>query len=262
MTAGGPRMTAGDAWTGLVIRLADDDLLTGHVLTSVAGWGPELEINIALSSMGQDEIGHARRLYALVIPDRADIERFVYERPAADFRAGPLARTYPREWEALLARQYLGETADAARAAVLGHSTRPGFAALLDEMGHEQRYHLDFWSAWLTTSARSGEARQRVQHALDQMWPLAAASFLPDDPAGTESTLGLGSGTLEAARRDWIASVRQACGPLGLEVRDGDGPADVGPADVGPAGDGPAADRLAVMLGEMRYVYATAPGSW
>ncbi len=261
-------MTAGDAWAGLVIRLADDDLLTGHVLTSLAGWGPELEINIALSSMGQDEIGHARRLYALVIPDRADIERFVYERPAADFRAGPLARTYPREWEALLARQYLGETADAARAAALGRSTRPGFAALLAEMGHEQRYHLDFWSAWLTTtSARSGEARQRVQHALDQMWPLAAASFLPDHPAATERALGLPSGVLGAARDDWAASVRRPCGALGLEIRDragqaGAGQAGAGQAGAGREGGGPAADRLDVMLGEMRYVYATAPGSW
>ena len=42
-----------DARAGLLVRLSDDDLLTGHVLTSVAGWGPELEINIALSSMGR-----------------------------------------------------------------------------------------------------------------------------------------------------------------------------------------------------------------
>ena len=252
-------MTAGDAWTGLLIRLADDALLTGHLLTSVASWGPELEINIALSSMGQDEIGHARRFYALVIPDQAEIERFVYERALADFRASALARTYPREWEALLARQYLGETAGAARAAAAGRGTRAGFAELLAEMGHEQRYHLDFWSAWLaTTSTRSAEARQRVQHALDQMWPLAAASFLPDDPAATESALGLPAGVLEAARRDWAASVRQACGPLGLEVRDGTGQA----GGAGQQDSGPAADRLAVMLADMRSVYATAPGSW
>lgn len=259
MTAAGlGPIPAGDAWAGLLTRLADDDLLTGHVLTSIAGWGPELEINIALSSMGQDEIGHARRLYALVIPDRADIERFVYERPAADFRASPLARTYPREWAAVLARQYLWETADAARAAVLSHTTRADFAALLQEMGQEQRYHLDFWSAWLnTTSGRSAAARQRVQHALDQMWPLAAASFLPDAPdspdapnalEATGSALGLPGGALEAARRDWADSVQQACGPLGLEIRDG-------VID-------PASDQLGVMLEEMRYVYATAPGSW
>lgn len=238
-----------DVRAGLLVRLSDDDLLTGHVLTSVAGWGPELEINIALSSMGQDEIGHARRLYALVIADRAAIERFVYERPATDFRASPLARTYPTQWEALLARQYLYETADAARAAALGATSDGELAALLQEMGHEQRYHLDFWSTWLkTTSGRSAAARQRVQNSLDQMWPLAVASFLPHRPDAVEGALGLPGGVLEAAQREWASSVQESCGQLDLGLRDG-------------AAD-PAPDRLDVMLEEMRYVYKTAPGNW
>ena len=108
----------------------------------------------------------------------------------------------------------------------------------------------------LRTSRRRGAqnvfahqaARQRVQNALDQMWPLAAVSFLPDSPDATESALGLPGGALEAARRDWAAAVQQACEPLGLQVHEG-------------AVD-PAQDQLDVMLGEMRYVYATAPGSW
>ena len=78
------------------------------------------------------------------------------------------------------------------------------------------------------------------------MWPLAAVSFLPDSPDATESALGLPGGALEAARRDWAASVQQACEPLGLQVHEG-------------AVD-PAQDQLDVMLGEMRYVYATGPG--
>jgi ring-1,2-phenylacetyl-CoA epoxidase subunit PaaC len=245
-----PALAAGDgARDGLLVRLADDDLLTGHVLTSVAGWGPELEINIALSSMGQDEIGHARRLYAMVIADRAAVERFVYERPGPEFRASPLARTYPAQWEALLARQYLYETADAARAAALGATSDGEFAVLLREMGHEQRYHLDFWSTWLnTTTGRSAEARRRVQDGLDQMWPLATASFLPGRPAATEAAFGLPDGALAAAQREWAASVAEECAQLGLELRDG-------PAD-------PALDRFDVMLDEMRYVYQTAPGRW
>lgn len=238
-----------DARAGLLVRLADDDLLTGHVLTSVAGWGPELEINIALSSMGQDEIGHARRLYALVIADRAAIERFVYERPATGFRASPLARTYPNQWEALLARQYLYETADAARAAALGATSDGELATLLQEMGYEQRYHLDFWSTWLkTTSGRSAAARQRVRSGLDQMWPLAMASFLPRRTDAVEVALGLPAGVLEAARREWASSVQEECGRLGLELRAG--------------AEDPAPDRLDDMLDEMRYVYKTAPGSW
>ena len=106
------------------------------MLTSLAGWGPELEINIALSSMGQDEIGHARRLYGLVAGGPAATERLVYERPGAEFLASPLARTYPTEWEGLLARQYLYETADAARAAVLAKAADPDFGGLVTEMSY------------------------------------------------------------------------------------------------------------------------------
>ncbi|GEM_PF-1388101 len=228
--------------------LADDELLTGHVLTSVAGWGPELEINVAMSSMGQDEIGHARRLYGL-FADAGQAERLVYERPAAAFRAGLLARTYPREWELLLARQYLFETAADARAAVLARATAAGVAALMAEMAHEERYHLDFWRTWLaTTSRRSDAARARVQRALDRMWPLAAASFLPERPGAAERALGLPEGALSRARREWASAEREACQRLGLSLCDG-------PPEAG-------ADQLGAMLDEMRDVYQTAPGSW
>jgi len=241
------------ALTGVLTMLADDELLTGHVLTSVAGWGPELEINIALSSMGQDELGHARRLYAL-IAGADGVDRMVYERPAAGFRAGPLARTCPAEWELLLARQFLYETADAARVAVLARCGAGDLAALAAEMEHEERYHLDFWHTWLrTTTARSATARDRVQRALDLMWPLATMSFLPGSflppgPGAAEAALGLPDGALGRARDQWADAARTACAGLGLELRDG-------------APD-PGLDRLGEMLDEMRCVYQTAPGSW
>ena len=233
-----------DALTGL----ADDELLTGHVLTSLAGWGPELEINIALSSMGQDEIGHARRLYALVAGDD-EVERMVYERPPGEFRASVLARTYPAEWELLLARQFLYETAGAALAAVLARSRMVEVAMLVTEMEHEERYHLDFWRTWLrTTTTRSAGARDRVQRALDQMWPLATMSFLPGGGGAAEEGLGVPDGALGEARDEWLSATHVACGELGLSLREGT--------------PDPRLDRLGEMLGEMRYVYQTAPGRW
>lgn len=239
---------AGPAARDALTWLADDELLTGHVLTSVAGWGPELEINIALSSMGQDEIGHARRLYALVVSG-GEAERMVYDRPPSEFRASPLARTCPAEWELLLARQFLYETASTARAAVLARSDRAEVATLVTEMEHEERYHLDFWGTWLhTTTARSAAARERVQRGLDQMWPLATLSFLPEHPAAVEAALGLPDGGLDQAYAGWRADTYTACGELGLSLR-------AAPAD-------PELDRLEVMLSEMRYVYQTAPGRW
>jgi ring-1,2-phenylacetyl-CoA epoxidase subunit PaaC len=239
-------LAAGGAVSDALTGLADDELLMGHVLTSVAGWGPELEINIALSSMGQDEIGHARRLYALVAG--GDMERMVYERPATEFRASPLARTRPVEWELLLARQFLYESAADARAAVLARSELGELATLVTEMQHEERYHLDFWVTWLRTTAGRSGARDRVQGALDQMWPVATASFLPGRTAAVEEGLRLPEGALARARDMWLSKTHAACEELGLRLHDGC--------------PDPQLDRLEEMLGEMRSVYRTAPGRW
>jgi phenylacetate-CoA oxygenase PaaI subunit len=232
-----------------LVGVADDELLTGHVLTSVAGWGPELELNIAMSSIGQDEIGHARRLYEFLLGDGAEVERFVYERPAAEFRATALTRTYPSRWESVLVRQYLYETADAARTAVLAASGRADVAALFGEMVHEERYHLDFWTTWLRSTVSKGvEGRRRVQLALDEVWPLAQASFGGPVPADDEVDLGLPAGALTAAYRAWAAEVEVALAELGLVSRTDDGTT--------------VPDALDAMLEEMRCVYRTAPGSW
>jgi ring-1,2-phenylacetyl-CoA epoxidase subunit PaaC len=233
----------------VLVGIADDELLTGHVLTSVAGWGPELEINIAMSSIGQDEIGHARRLYEFLLGDRAEVERFVYERPAAEFRATPLTRISPTGWESVLVRQYLYETADAARTAVLAASARSDVADLFGEVVHEERYHVDFWTTWLGTTARAGsEGRQRVQRALDELWPIAAVSFAPSSALGSGPHLGIADEELADAYRRWAAEVEVVVAGHGLRL----------------TGSSPttAPDALDGMLDEMRFVYRTAPGSW
>lgn len=241
------RAEMGAALADFLTAAADDELLTGHVLTSVAGWGPELELNIALSSIGQDELGHALRLYEFLLGERAQVERFVYERPAEEFRAMALTRVYPRRWESVLVRQYLYETAAAATTAVLAAAGRPDVAALFGEMVPEERYHLDFWATWLrTTTGRGSDGKRRVQRALDEVWPLAVASFDAGDPA-LERDLGLDEGALGAAREAWAADVAAVAAELGLELR--------GDTSTLP-------DALDEMLEEMRCVYRTAPGSW
>lgn len=248
MTAG-LRDAVGAGVAEFLVGVADDELLAGHVLTSLAGWGPELELNIAMSSIGQDEIGHARRLYEFLLGDRAEVERFVYERPAGEFRATALTRTYPSRWESVLVRSYLYETADSARTAALAGSARPDLAGLFGEMVPEERYHLDFWTTWLrSTTAAGTEGRLRVQRALDELWPLARASFGRSVPGDVEQALGVENGVLNAAYAAWAADVAAVAADLGLRLDDGGAPI--------------LPDALDEMLDEMRCVYRTAPGSW
>lgn len=246
--------TGEDIGSGYVAAVADDELLVGHVLTSVAGWGPELEINIAVSSIGQDEIGHARRLYELGLGGPVAAERRVYESPAADLGACRLVRSYPRRWESLVVRQFLYEEGDHVRLGLLRGCSQPGLAALAEEMEHEERYHRDFWRTWLDSTAGKGaDAKHRLQAELDCYWPVAGS--LLEIPTDVETVLGLEAGTFATALDDHLQSLVDRLAEHGLRVPD------VVVANSRAEGAGPD-DRLDEMLAEMRSVYADAPGSW
>lgn len=220
----------------LAIKLADEQLLTGHVLTAVSGWGPEIEINLALSSIGQDELGHARMLYRLAVgDDRTAINDLIYTRSAADFQAASIATVYTEEWERLVVKEYLFETADRSRSRLLAQ--RPAFSSALDKMKDEEDYHLDFWTAWLRRTAQ-GAGRDAVQQAVDELWPLTPALF---DLPGVD-----GVADVEARWRD---EVHAELALLSME-----------PSTDGVAYD--AARDLAQILSELHAVYDQAPGNW
>src|SRR5207247_6905394 len=49
----------------LLLALADDELILGHRHSEWTGWAPHIEEDLAFSSIAQDEMAHARLLYAL-----------------------------------------------------------------------------------------------------------------------------------------------------------------------------------------------------
>ncbi len=55
-----------DALCELLLQMADDDLVIGHRDSEWLGIAPEIEGDIAFSSVSQDEVGHATFLYGLV----------------------------------------------------------------------------------------------------------------------------------------------------------------------------------------------------
>ena len=244
MTALANALTGRDA---ALVALADDELAVGHVLTAVAGFGPELEINIALSSMGQDELGHARAYYSLALDgDRDAINEAIYGRPAGAYRAAPISWVYAEAWDQLVVKSYLYETADAERRAALAVSPGRGpLSAAVARMEGEERYHIDFWSAWLRrTVERSPSSRARVQAAVDDLWGAAGELFEVEGVAAL-----LGGNDLRPARERWASAAVAALAELGLSV----------PVDGSTAWPGDDRQRI---LDELQPVYKLAPGKW
>lgn len=184
-----------------LLALADDELIIGHRHSEWLGLSPFLEEDLAMASIAQDELGHARALYTLLWPGWAEREAMVVRRPAPDWRSGPLSEVATSTWEDHLIRHLLHDVGEELRWNELvrahGDSVH-GLGALAEMALVEERYHRRH-AVDLVTRLGTGstDAKRRLQGALDLLLPVAIASI---DPA------------LEVALRSGVGAVCAAAG--------------------------------------------------
>jgi ring-1,2-phenylacetyl-CoA epoxidase subunit PaaC len=173
----------------LLLTMADDEFVIGFSDSEWTGIGPILEEDVAISSLAQDELGHAQALYGLLsdtVADGRDADAWAYDRPPEGYLHARLL-DHPRgDWAATIVRRYLYDTADNARlAAVAGSSHRP-LAELVAKILREERYHLMHVQTWIERLADAGgESRARLLAALEMMGPDAGTvlAALPGETA-------------------------------------------------------------------------------
>ncbi|HEV3474523.1 MAG TPA: 1,2-phenylacetyl-CoA epoxidase subunit PaaC [Actinomycetota bacterium] len=210
-----------DPRLALLLSVADDELILGHRHSEWTGWAPYLEEDLAFSSLGQDEIGHARLLYELAEPLAGkDPDTLALGRRPEEYRHAILCERPNRDWGYTIARQYLYDTADDVRLAALEDSSFAELAAAVKTIRLEERYHLDHARQWFSRLAAGPvQARQRFAEGLEAAMGEAMALFetlpgekvLVDDgvlPASNEELLAEWLGRvgqqLEEATLDWV----------------------------------------------------------
>lgn len=167
----------------LLLSMADDEFVIGFSDSEWTGIAPMLEEDVAMSSLAQDELGHAKALYELlaeVAADGRDADQIAYDRPPEGFFHARLLDHGRGDWAQTIARRYLYETADAVRLeALAGSSFRP-LADLVAKIRREERYHLMHVEAWLERLATAdGEPRRRLADALEGLGPDAGTVLAP-----------------------------------------------------------------------------------
>lgn len=201
-----------DPRLALLLALADDELIIGHRHAEWTGWAPHLEEDLAFSSIAQDELAHARLLYGLAggIDGRGEDE-FAFGRAPADYRHAVLCERTNGDWGYSLARQYLYDTADAARLAALAQSSWSDLADVVAVIRLEERYHLEHARVWFQRMAAgsSATARDRLATGLTAAIGDAMAIF---EPIEGEDEL-VQDGVLPRASHDllsqWVAEIGQ-----------------------------------------------------
>jgi ring-1,2-phenylacetyl-CoA epoxidase subunit PaaC len=219
-----------NALAGLLLWMADDEFVLGYWDSEWTGIAPLLEEDVALSSLAQDEIGHAWALHAL----RAELtgedpDAVAYGRPVEGYRHARLldhrgvppsadaAGLVPPDWAFSVARRFLYDTADALRLDALAGSSWAPLAGLAAKMRREETYHLAHMDAWLERLARAGgEGRARLAGALERLWPDAYGVLAPVPAERRLLDAAVLPLPLARVRRQWLGALAPRLGTLGL----------------------------------------------
>jgi ring-1,2-phenylacetyl-CoA epoxidase subunit PaaC len=210
-----------DALAELLLTMADDEFVSGFTDSEWTGIAPLLEEDVAISSISQDELGHARALYQLLaglLDDGRDEDAIAYDREPGEYRHARLL-DHPRgDWADTIARRFLYELADEARLASIGAGYRP-LADLVEKLRREERYHRMHLVAWINRLAEGGpEPRRRLEAALAALGPDASSVFTPFADESALLDAGILSRTLADAEAAWRADISTVLVPLGLAV--------------------------------------------
>jgi ring-1,2-phenylacetyl-CoA epoxidase subunit PaaC len=214
-----PRTRA--ALAELLLSMADDEFVSGFTDSEWTGIAPLLEEDVAISSISQDELGHARALFQLlaeVVADGRDEDALAYDRAPGEYRHARLL-DHPRgDWADTIARRFLYELADGARLASLGPGYRP-LAELVDKLRREERYHRMHVVAWLNRLANGGaEPRRRLEAALVAHGLDAPTVFTPLEGEAALLEAGILTRSMAQAEAAWRADLTTVMVPLGLAL--------------------------------------------
>jgi ring-1,2-phenylacetyl-CoA epoxidase subunit PaaC len=159
-----------------LLAIADDELVLGWRDSEWTGIAPVLEEDVAFSSIAQNEIGHARALYQLVVGADGDADALAFDRAPDEYRCAPLVELRLLDWAHTIARRWLYETADEIRLAALKDDADPRVAGLAAKIDREETYHRMHAEMWHERL----KDEPRFREAVEELWPYALGALPPE----------------------------------------------------------------------------------
>jgi len=257
------------------LQLADNALILGHRLSEWCGHGPILEQDIALTNISLDHLGQARSLYQYAaeqfngMPAGAqepffaspllqqtggplDEDDLAYLRDAWDFRNVLLAEQPNGDWAFTVARSFLLDTFNYFLYSALQQSRDESIAAIAGKALKEATYHMRWSSEWvIRLGDGTGESRQRMQHALDELWMFTGELFRESEADRSVGSLTDGL-SLQAIKELWEQRVRSVLDEATLNVPGGSWMQEGGK-------EGRHSEHLGYILAEMQFMQRAYP---
>ena len=238
-----------------VLAFADDEHLMGQQHAEWIGVAPFLEEDLAFCSIGQDELGHAASLYALVagegdggqVDDRA-IDALAFDPDPTRWRSCHLVEMPTPDWAHALVRHWLYDAAEELRWDLVSKSTLVPLAEAAARATSEEWFHRRHADGLLDVLLVGSESRERLLAALDDLLPVAVGLFDPVPGEGEAVAAGIAAAPFDTCLPTWTGRVRDRFG--------------VDPSCTAPSPPNGRQDRspaFAPLLERMREVFALDP---
>lgn len=246
-----------DLFEGLC-RIGDNALILGHRVSEWCGHGPALEEDIALANLALDLIGHAEMWLGVageVEGAGRSADDLAYLRDSMAFRNVLLVELPKGDMGITTMRQFLFDVYHAEFLGALAGSSDARMAEIAAKAAKEVAYHLER-SSDLVVRLGDGneESYQRMQGALDQLWPYCGEMFAVDstDLALAEAGVAPSPEALEARWQEEVSDILNEATLTVPDIR----------IDVHQGGrTGRHTEHLGRLLAEMQFLQRAYPGA-
>ena len=165
-------------------RMGDSTLVLGHRVSEWCGVAPVIEEDIALANIALDLIGQTQLwlgLAAEVEDAGRDEDALAFRRDVWDFRNLLLVEQPNGDYGQTMMRQFLFDGWHLAMLKGLTESTHDQIAAIAEKSVKEVTYHLERSSdTVIGLGDGTEESHDRMQAALDKLWPYVGEMFVSD----------------------------------------------------------------------------------
>ncbi len=238
-----------DPRTHLLLALADDDLVTGHVASRLAATKPDDPNGPQLATLGTALLQQASVWLSRLAPagpgQGAAIAQLALGRPAVGYTHAVSCEVRPSSFAHTLTRHWLHEHAFAVRLVSLTDSSDDVVASTARDLLAARRTHLDHATTWVARFAsEDGGVAMLLRGLVDEF---RSAFELFEEITGEADAVATGLLPLPHAilLRQWLELMAPAAEALGLEAGipegltapDWDGALDLVPMEAGRKGE-------------------------
>ncbi len=208
--------------TQLLVQ-GDTELISAPAYWMAAQHAPSTNTQVSAVAIIQDELAHANIAYRILEDLGLSREYLLYERAPNEFKH-PYGFDQPLEsWiELVVANGFFDRAGFTLLADVYENTSYGPLKRALVKVDLEENFHLRHGENWMKRLVKfGGEAREKLQRAVDWMFPMTVEWFgLPDHLKRHSDQLeyrlkGLSNDEL---RQKWMSATVPLCESLGLKV--------------------------------------------